>query len=104
MKKTLLSLLISLPFIASAQTEATLCINEIMQSNIDCIMIEHDFPDSWVELYNPTDNDISLKDYYLGTSNDVTSAFRITSSSIIKAKSHILILCDKESRGCLQLT
>ncbi len=99
MKKTLLSLLISLPFIASAQTEATLCINEIMQSNIDCIMIEHDFPDSWVELYNPTDNDISLKDYYLGTSNDVTSAFRITSSSIIKAKSHILILCDKESRG-----
>ncbi len=98
MKKSLLSLLIHLPILASAQTEATLCINEIMQSNIDCLMVEHDFPDSWVELYNPTDDDISLNNYYIGTTNDVTSAFQITSTSIIKAKSHILILCDKESR------
>lgn len=99
MKKTLLSLLISLPIIASAQTEATLCINEIMQSNIDCIMVEHDFPDSWVELYNPTDNDISLQNYYIGNTSDVTSAFQITSSSTIKAKGYILVLCDKESRA-----
>ena len=99
MKKTLLSLLIYLPILASAQTEATLCINEIMQSNIDCLLVEHDFPDSWVELYNPTDEDITLKDYYLANSNDATSAFQITSSSVIKAKSYLLILCDKESRG-----
>ena len=99
MKKNLLSLLFIFPTIASAQTEASLCINEIMQSNIDCIMIEHDFPDSWVELYNPTDSVISLKDYYLGTSNDVSLAFQITSSSIIKAKSHLILLCDKESKG-----
>ena len=99
MKKSLLSLLTFLPVLASAQTDTTLCINEIMQSNIDCLMIEHDFPDSWVELYNPTDEDISLKNYYLSTSKDVTSAFQITSSSIIKAKSHLLILCDKESRA-----
>ena len=82
MKKTLLSLLIYLPILASAQTEATLRINEIMQSNIDCIMVEHDFPDSWVELYNPTDDDISLKNYYIGTSRDATSAFQITSAKI----------------------
>ena len=99
MKKTLLSLLIYLPILASAQTEATLCINEIMQSNIDCLMVEHDFPDSWVELYNPTDDDISLKNYYIGTSSDATSAFKITSASTIKAKSYLLILCDKESRA-----
>ena len=99
MKKTLLSLLLYLPILASAQTEATLRINEIMQSNIDCIMVEHDFPDSWVELYNPTDDDISLKNYYIGTSRDATSAFQITSASTIKAKSYLLILCDEESRA-----
>ena len=32
-----------------------LIINELMQSNIDCWMDDlNDFPDSWVELYNPT--------------------------------------------------
>ena len=98
MEKTLFSFLVCLPTLATAATETSLCINEIMQSNIDCLMVEHDFPDSWVELYNPTDNDISLKDYYIGTSNDVTSAFQITSSSTIKAKGYLLILCDKESR------
>ena len=31
-------------------------INELMQSNIDCVMDDiNEFPDSWVELYNPTD-------------------------------------------------
>ena len=99
MKKTLFSFLVCLPTLATAATETTLCINEIMQSNINCLMVEHDFPDSWVELYNPTDNDISLKDYYIGTTIDETSAFQITSSSTIKAKGYLLILCDKESRA-----
>ena len=32
-----------------------LIINELMQSNIDCWMDDlNDFPDSWVELYNPS--------------------------------------------------
>ena len=36
---------------------AQLVINEIMQSNIECTMDDiHEFPDSWVELYNPTDD------------------------------------------------
>ena len=33
--------------------QAQLVINEIMQSNIDCVMDDiNEFPDSWVELYN----------------------------------------------------
>ena len=99
MKKNLLSILFCLPAIAVAQPEASLCINEIMQSNIDCLMIEHDFPDSWVELYNPTDDDIALKGYYLGTSDDITTAYQITSADTIRAKSHLLIYCDKEAIG-----
>ena len=39
---------------------AQLVINEIMQSNVECIMDDiKEFPDSWVELYNPTDADIN---------------------------------------------
>lgn len=42
-------------------------INEIMQSNIDCIMDDlNDFPDSWVEVYNGTSSVINLADYKLG--------------------------------------
>ena len=38
---------------ADDQTTGKLVINELMQSNIDCIMDDlHEFPDSWVELYN----------------------------------------------------
>ena len=46
-----------------------LVINEIMQSNIDLLMVEHDFPDSWVELYNPTGKAINFKRYRIGKSH-----------------------------------
>ena len=47
-----------------------LVINEIMQSNIDLLMVEHDFPDSWVELYNPTGKAINIEGYGIGESSD----------------------------------
>lgn len=97
MKKIWFSTLITLPTIAFAQSEASICINEIMQSNIDCLMIEHDFPDSWVELYNPTDDDIALKGYFLGTTNDIMSAYQFISSDTIYAHGYFLILCDKNA-------
>ena len=44
--------------------QAQLVINELMQSNIDCVMDDlNDFPDSWVELYNPTNESINLSNY-----------------------------------------
>ena len=60
---------------ADDQTTGKLVINELMQSNIDCIMDDlHEFPDSWVELYNNSDEAIDLKDYQIGTQKD--SAWR----------------------------
>ena len=44
--------------------QAQLVINEIMQSNIDCIMDDmNEFPDSWVELYNAGSEQVSLSSY-----------------------------------------
>ena len=99
MKRIWLSILVCLPSLAVAKTETTLCFNEIMQSNIDCLLTNHDFPDSWVELYNPTSSAISLKGYYIGASSDVSTAYKITQTVSIASKGRLLIYCDKEATG-----
>ena len=78
---------------------AHLVINEIMQSNIDCIMDDfNEFPDSWVELYNPGPDAESLADYSLGTKDKASKAYRLPAGSIPAGKS-IVIYCDKSGRG-----
>ena len=79
---------------ADDQTTSRLVINELMQSNIDCIMDDlHEFPDSWVELYNNSDEAISLKDYQIGTQAD--QAWQLPNKTI-DAKGFIVVYCDKE--------
>jgi hypothetical protein len=79
---------------ADDQTTGKLVINELMQSNIDYIMDDlHEFPDSWVELYNNSDEAIDLKDYQIGTQKD--SAWPLPSQTI-EAKGFITVYCDKE--------
>ena len=79
-------------------TEApNLVINEVMQSNVDCIMDDiKEFPDSWVELYNPTDAAINLKDYKIGVKKKVEKAWQLPNMSVA-AKGYDLIYCDKAS-------
>ena len=75
---------------------AQLVINEIMQSNIECTMDDiHEFPDSWVELYNPTDAAVNLKDYKIGTKLKESKAWQLPDKTIA-AKSYVVIYCDKE--------
>ena len=55
----------------------TLVINEIMQSNVECTMDDiKEFPDSWVELYNPSDAAINLKDYKISNKNKAATRTR----------------------------
>ena len=95
------TILISVFFAAShIQVDAAtdLCFNEIMQSNVYALQLEHDFPDSWIELYNPTETTIVLDNYYIGTSNSISSAYQIPNASI-KAKGYLIILCDKKGEN-----
>ena len=72
-----------------------LVINELMQSNIDCIMDDlNDFPDSWVELYNPTDEPINLQDYKIGSKKKADNAWQLP-DSMVAAHSYVVIYCDK---------
>lgn len=78
---------------------AHLVINEIMQSNIDCIMDDlNEFPDSWVELYNPGPNDENLADYSLGTKEKASKAYQLPEGSIPAGK-YMVIYCDKAEQG-----
>ena len=97
MKKTLLFSITLLGL--SVQANAQLVINEIMQSNIDCIMDDlNEFPDSWVELYNPGTSSENLSQYKIGLKNDVDAAWALPSYTV-PANGHVIIYCDKEATG-----
>ena len=77
-------------------TNEHLVINELMQSNIDCWMDDlNDFPDSWVELYNPGTASINLGSYSLGTTSDAKEAWKLTDKTIAPGK-YVIVCCDKE--------
>lgn len=98
MKKYLIFL--SLVGLSISSTAQTLKINEIMQSNVECIMDDiHEFPDSWVELYNPTDAAINLKDYKIYNKKDKPKKAWQLPDKTIAAKGHAIIYCDKEEKG-----
>ena len=84
---------------AKSQGGKGLIINELMQSNIDCLMDDkNDFPDSWVELYNGDSIGVRLSRYMLGTSPDPREAKRLPSQTVIPEE-HLLIFCDKVGNG-----
>lgn len=92
-------LLLILSVLTSLQVHAQLIINELMQSNIDCLLDgTNNFPDSWVELYNPTDQSIDLGQYRLGVTNNYWEAYQLPSKTVA-AHGYTVVLCDKANTG-----
>ena len=55
-----------------ASAPAQVVINELMQSNIDCVMDDlNEFPDSWVELYNSGTTSVNLNQYAISDKDNV---------------------------------
>ncbi len=78
---------------------STIYINELMQSNIDCIMDDlNEFPDSWLELYNSSDSDVNIKGYTLSLNEDGSEGY-VLPSAIVPAKGFLIIYCDKEANN-----
>ena len=79
---------------------AQLVINEVMQSNIDCIITDekNDTPDSWVELYNVGTASVDLSAYSIGLTDKIADAYRLPAKSI-PAKGYVIVYCDKDSTG-----
>ena len=81
-----------------AHGNAQLVINELMQSNIDCVMDDlKEYPDSWVELYNTSNTGVKLNDYQIGVTKDVAEAWSLPSQTV-GAKQRVLVYCDKEAQ------
>ncbi len=89
-----------------------LAFSEIMQSNIDCVMADDEFPDSWVELHNPTAHALSLQGYRLAPHDDYSTAYAfpaatgavVSASLTVAPRGYRLICCDKDTaRGPLHL-
>lgn len=100
MRKVLLLLLC---MIIKIDAVAQLTINEIMQSNVDCIVDDlNDFPDSWVELYNSGTTDVFLKDYSIGIINTPDVAWHLP-DVIIKPHDFLVIYCDKNKNPRVSL-
>ena len=82
----------------SADEAKGLIINELMQSNVENIMDDiKEFPDSWVELYNPTDETINLKDYKISNKNKEKKAWQLPDKTV-EPKKYVVIYCDKEGK------
>ncbi|MDO4820216.1 MAG: CotH kinase family protein [Prevotella sp.] len=95
-RKSIVTLLFILTFHCA---NAQLIINEIMQSNIDCIMDDmNEFPDSWVELYNASSSACNLSEYKIGDEEDATKAWQLPAKSI-GAHAYVVVFCDKEGTG-----
>ncbi|MBR1499137.1 MAG: CotH kinase family protein [Bacteroidaceae bacterium] len=80
----------------SMMAQGKVVINEIMQSNVDFIFVGHDFPDSWVELYNGSSTRVRIDNYRIGASNVYSESFRIAKTTeFIEPGNHLLLYCDK---------
>ena len=89
-------LLIAPMFCVLAGAQGKLVINELMQSNVDFLMVNHDFPDSWVELYNGSDHTVSVGQYRIGASERYSEAFQLNASAVeMEPYQHLLLYCDK---------
>ena len=90
--------LVKAPLQDYGEQKGQLRINELMQSNIDCIMDDlNDFPDSWVELYNSGPTPVNLRRYKLGLTNDVNTAWQLP-LQVLEAGQFVIVCCDKEAQ------
>ncbi|MCI9286215.1 MAG: hypothetical protein HFJ91_10630 [Muribaculaceae bacterium] len=78
---------------------ADLQINEVMQSNVHCIMDDiNEFPDSWVELYNNGPEAIDLSGYGLSVKDKASKIYRLPAQSLA-AGAYVVVYCDKQATG-----
>ena len=90
--------LVKAPLQDYGEQKGQLRINELMQSNIDCIIDDlNDFPDSWVELYNSGPTPVNLGRYKLGLTNDANTAWQLPLQTL-EAGRFVIVCCDKEAQ------
>lgn len=76
-----------------------LVINELMQSNITYVFDDlKEYPDSWVELYNAGETEVSLSEYSLGVKEKASKAYSLP-EKVVAPGEYVLVYCDKVGSG-----
>ena len=97
--KKLFSFFLALFILPVAMSADGLVINELMQSNVNCLYVDNEFPDSWVELYNASNKPLNIKGYGIGGSEKHSKAYLFTHDILIPANSYTVVYCDKDDYG-----
>ena len=71
-----------------------LMFNELMANNIETLLYNHHYPDSWFELYNTTSREINLRNWRVSNRNDYASAYTIDHFKYVPAQGYAFICCD----------
>lgn len=84
---------------AIPDAQSSLIINELTQSNIDIVFDDlNEFPDSWVELYNPDEAPVNLATYSISDEDNPSKAYRLPELTI-EPGGYTLVFCDKAATG-----
>lgn len=81
---------------AGSEKGMHLLINEVVADNLSTFKNEKGVYADWIELYNPTENAISLKGYYLSDSIDELSKWAFPDMSI-ESGGYLIVFCDKNT-------
>ncbi len=83
----------------SASANGIPTINEVMQSNVNSLFVDYDYPDSWVELYNPTDAAIDLSGWKIGVKEKASKGYDLSAVGTLEPGKFAVIYCDKVGEG-----
>ncbi|MDE7478671.1 MAG: CotH kinase family protein, partial [Lachnospiraceae bacterium] len=81
--------------------DAGLIINEVMTDNLSTIQNEQGIYADWLELYNASDGELLLGNYYLSDDQSELTKWKFPDQTI-GAKEYLLIFCDKMNTGSEQ--
>lgn len=85
-------------------TNAQLRINEVMQGNMNVLYDSNKRnPESWIEVYNPTDKVVFSNDYRLGKSSKYEESFKFQHIYGVLPGCYMIVTCD-EDRGNVEMT
>lgn len=68
-----------------------------MQGNVNGLFVDNEFPDSWIELHNTSDNPVNLQGWSLATSRLDSDRYTFQTPTVIKPNDYLLIFCDKDT-------
>lgn len=85
--------------VASTVSDGAIIINEVMASALTGLTDEDGELSDWVELYNTTDQTISLKNYALSNKENKPLKWRFPKDAVIGPHSYYIVFCSGKDRN-----